>query len=158
MKTEEKEKSQTGEVGKATLEAVIKALAFVEKDGGTLDPLATPIIKALREAQAELETGIITVKQPAKDQAKVEYDDTNPENPRVLCNIPAGTGFWELADGRGKTPSWAIVVANPEKHEMALGCLAAATHAVCLFKDMQDVKRMRLSAGVSEQAERMALA
>ena len=149
MKTEEKPQLK---VGQAVLEACTSALDFLSRDGGELNSRARPIIKALREAKLELESGVIKVEQPAKDKADIQFDDTNPENPRVIANIPAGQGFWELLDGQGKVPSYVIVVARPEKPGPAIECLGDAMHAVHIYRDMKTIRQMRLTAGVGEAA------
>ena len=145
-----KQVAEKAEVGEKAYTALKAALAFLVKDGGELQERAKPVIKGVREAMAELETGIITVAQPPKDTADISYDGTNPENPRLTCNIPGGAAYWNLLPAEKDAPAYVVVLARADQQEKALGCLAAATHAVNVFKDVQEIQKMRLTHGVKD--------
>ena len=139
-------------------EAAGMALKFLEANSGRLYPERQPVIKAIREAMEDVvDNTVIPVNHIDNDKADIVYNDENPENPRIICNIPSGKVFWESLPGKGDVPPLTIVIGRTDKKIPVLGALAEAEHAVHMYNDMETIRRMRLTSGVESEASKLKL-
>lgn len=151
QETAEKVKDGQG-IGKAAHDALVAAVNFICADGGSLRSQAKPVIKIINEALGDLENGIIRVEQPEKNVVDFQLNSDNPENPRMIVNIPADRAVHAILPPKDGQPAYAVVLVRADQWEKALGCLGAAAYDVSILHDIENFKRMQLVAGVADAA------